>query len=209
MLAVTVTVYVLAGGIRLKPPPTQPVRAETPHSAANDSRPSVAQRRLCLRGIKSQPSKARAGSAAAGPAGTTPAPLLPARVCCVWMLSVVVADVLPGVMLDCPKVAVAPGGRPLAANVTAGMVAPFCAVTVRVNCAELPGAMEIAGMADAITAVLAGEIERIVGSDGFKSRLEPLGVLPTFIGGDALVKFQQSELAKWGKAVHDAGVRID
>ena len=68
-----------------------------------------------------------------------------------WMLSVVVADVLPGVMLDCPKVAVAPGGRPLAANVTAGMVAPFCAVTVRVNCAELPGAMEIAGMADAIT----------------------------------------------------------
>ena len=66
-----------------------------------------------------------------------------------------------------------------------------------------------AGMADAITAVLAGEIERIVGSDGFKSRLEPLGVLPTFIGGDALVKFQQSELAKWGKAVHDAGVRID
>jgi tripartite-type tricarboxylate transporter receptor subunit TctC len=66
-----------------------------------------------------------------------------------------------------------------------------------------------AGMPEAMTAALAGEIERIVGSDGFKSRLEPLGVLPIFIGGDALLRFQRSELAKWGKAVHDAGVRID
>jgi tripartite-type tricarboxylate transporter receptor subunit TctC len=62
---------------------------------------------------------------------------------------------------------------------------------------------------EAITATLADEIEKIVRSDGFRSRLEPLGVLPTFISGDALLKFQQSELAEWGKAVRDAGVRID
>jgi tripartite-type tricarboxylate transporter receptor subunit TctC len=66
-----------------------------------------------------------------------------------------------------------------------------------------------AGMPETITAALAVEIERIVRGDGYKSRLEPLGVLPTFIGGDDLLKFQQSELAKWGKAVRDAGVRID
>jgi tripartite-type tricarboxylate transporter receptor subunit TctC len=66
-----------------------------------------------------------------------------------------------------------------------------------------------AGMPEATTATLADAIERIVRSDGFKSRLEPLGVLVTFIGGDALLKFQRSELAKWGKAVRDAGVRIE
>jgi tripartite-type tricarboxylate transporter receptor subunit TctC len=62
---------------------------------------------------------------------------------------------------------------------------------------------------EATTAALVGEIERIVQSDAFRSRLEPLGVLPTIISGDTFAKFQQSELAKWGKAVRDAGVRID
>jgi tripartite-type tricarboxylate transporter receptor subunit TctC len=71
------------------------------------------------------------------------------------------------------------------------------------------GVFAPAKMPDAITATLADEIEKIVRSDGFRSRLEPLGVLPTVIRGDALAKFQQSELAKWGKAVRDAGVRID
>jgi len=66
-----------------------------------------------------------------------------------------------------------------------------------------------AGLTKATTATLAGEIERIVRSDGFRSRLEPLGVIPTMIGGDAFASFEQSELAKWGKAVRDAGVRID
>ena len=62
---------------------------------------------------------------------------------------------------------------------------------------------------EAIRATLAVEIERIVRSDMFRSRLEPLGVLPTVISGDAFSKFQLSELAKWGKAVRDAGIRID
>ena len=66
-----------------------------------------------------------------------------------------------------------------------------------------------ARMPDAITAVLAGEIERIVRSDAFRSRLEPLGVIPAVLTGDPFSRFQQSELAKWGKAVRDAGIRID
>ena len=71
------------------------------------------------------------------------------------------------------------------------------------------GVFAPARMAEATTAMLAGEIERIVRSDAFRIRLEPLGVLPTAISGDAFSRFQQSELAKWGKAVRDAGIRID
>jgi tripartite-type tricarboxylate transporter receptor subunit TctC len=71
------------------------------------------------------------------------------------------------------------------------------------------GVFAPAGMPEAVTAALTGEIERIARSDGFQSKLEPLGVLTTPITGDALVKFQQSELAKWGKAVRDAGVRLE
>lgn len=71
------------------------------------------------------------------------------------------------------------------------------------------GVFAPAGMPEAMTAMLAGEIERIVRGDGFRSRLEPLGVLTTPITGDALTKFQRSELAKWGKAARDAGVRLE
>jgi tripartite-type tricarboxylate transporter receptor subunit TctC len=66
-----------------------------------------------------------------------------------------------------------------------------------------------ARMPKAVTATLASEIERIVRSDEFRGRIEPLGVIPSVISGDAFSKFQQSELAKWGKAVRDAGIRID
>ena len=60
------------------------------------------------------------------------------------------------------------------------------------------------------TAALVAEIERITGSDAFRRRLEPLGVTaPAALSGPAFAEFQRAELAKWGKAVHDAGVRID
>lgn len=65
------------------------------------------------------------------------------------------------------------------------------------------------GLSETVTVTLAGEIERIVHSDAFRNKLEPLGVIPTAMTGDALANFQQSELAKWGKAVREAGVRID
>ena len=41
------------------------------------------------------------------------------------------------------------------------------------------GVFAPAKMSEAVTAALAGEIERICGSDGFRSKLEPLGVLTT------------------------------
>ena len=138
----------MAGGIRLKPP-AQPVSAETPPSEANNNRATVIQRRRCMRGTKNQPSKARLGSAAIVPAGVES--LLPASVCCVWMASVVVAEVLPGVMDDCVNDAVAPGGSPVADKVTAGMIAPFCAETVMENCAEPPGGTASDGIDDATT----------------------------------------------------------
>jgi tripartite-type tricarboxylate transporter receptor subunit TctC len=71
------------------------------------------------------------------------------------------------------------------------------------------GVFAPAKVPEAVTATLASEIERIVQSDAFRSRLEPLGVLPAGLSRDAFSKFQQSELAKWGKAVRDAGIRID
>ena len=71
------------------------------------------------------------------------------------------------------------------------------------------GVFAPAGMPEATTAALAGEIEQIVRSDAFRSRLEPLGVFPSVMSGDAFAGFQQSELAKWGKAVRDTGARIE
>ena len=125
------------------------MRAATPASEANNSRPRAVQRRRCLRGTKNKPSKARAGSAEFGHAGIDR--LFPASVCCVWMVRVVVAEVLPGVMADCENDAVAPGGRPVADKVTAGMVAPFCAETEMENCAEPPGGMVCDGVDEATT----------------------------------------------------------
>jgi tripartite-type tricarboxylate transporter receptor subunit TctC len=65
------------------------------------------------------------------------------------------------------------------------------------------------GLSEAVTVTLAGEIERIVHSDAFRNKLEPLGVIPTALIGDALTSFEKSELAKWGKAVRAADIRID
>jgi tripartite-type tricarboxylate transporter receptor subunit TctC len=58
-------------------------------------------------------------------------------------------------------------------------------------------------------AEFAGEIERIVGSADFRSKLEPLGVVPTALTGGRFVEFQRAELAKWAKAVHESGATID
>jgi tripartite-type tricarboxylate transporter receptor subunit TctC len=72
------------------------------------------------------------------------------------------------------------------------------------------GVFAPAGMPDALTASLVAEIERIAGSDAFRGKLEPLGVTAVGnVGGAAFAEFQKAELAKWGKAVRDAGVKID
>jgi tripartite-type tricarboxylate transporter receptor subunit TctC len=72
------------------------------------------------------------------------------------------------------------------------------------------GVFAPAKLPDALTASLVAEIERIGGSDALRSRLEPLGVTAIGnVGGRAFAEFQKAELAKWGKVVQDAGVKID
>jgi hypothetical protein len=45
--------------------------------------------------------------------------------------------------------------------------------------------------------------------EAFRRQLEPLGVVPTFLGRVKFSEFQHAELAKWAKAVREGGVRID
>jgi tripartite-type tricarboxylate transporter receptor subunit TctC len=72
------------------------------------------------------------------------------------------------------------------------------------------GVFAPAKMPDALTAALVAEAARIAASDAFRSKLEPLGVTPvTHLAGAAFADFQRSEIAKWGKAVRDAGVKAD
>jgi tripartite-type tricarboxylate transporter receptor subunit TctC len=66
-----------------------------------------------------------------------------------------------------------------------------------------------AHMPAASTAGLADQIKRIVSSDSFRSTLEPLGVIPTALSGNAFVEFHRAEMVKWGKAVHDSGATFD
>jgi tripartite-type tricarboxylate transporter receptor subunit TctC len=60
-----------------------------------------------------------------------------------------------------------------------------------------------------LAAILAGAIDRIVRGEGFRSKIEPLGAVPTVLSGSALAEFQLAELAKWGKAVQDSGAKVD
>ena len=72
------------------------------------------------------------------------------------------------------------------------------------------GVFAPAKLPDDLRAYLVSEIERIAASEAFRGRLEPLGVTAvTNLGGSAFAEFQQRELAKWSKAVHDANVKID
>jgi tripartite-type tricarboxylate transporter receptor subunit TctC len=58
--------------------------------------------------------------------------------------------------------------------------------------------------------VLVSESERIAVSDAFRGKLEPLGVTAVAgLGGSAFADFQRSEIAKWGRAVQDAQVKIE
>jgi hypothetical protein len=54
------------------------------------------------------------------------------------------------------------------------------------------------------------EVQRIAASAAFRSKLQPLGVTAVpDRGGTDFSEFQKSEIAKWGKTVKDAHVRID
>jgi tripartite-type tricarboxylate transporter receptor subunit TctC len=60
-----------------------------------------------------------------------------------------------------------------------------------------------------LVATFSGEIDKIVRDDSFRAKIAPLGAVPTVMSGNALAEFQQAELAKWGKAVHDSGAKVD
>jgi tripartite-type tricarboxylate transporter receptor subunit TctC len=72
------------------------------------------------------------------------------------------------------------------------------------------GAFAPAGLPDGLADLLVSEIEQIAASDAFRGKLEPLGVTAVgSLGGGAFADFQKSEIAKWGRAVQDAHVKID
>ena len=60
-----------------------------------------------------------------------------------------------------------------------------------------------------LASALAIEIEKIVRSDAFRSKLEPLGVIPRFLSDAALAEFNQREVAKWGNIVRESGATIE
>ena len=53
------------------------------------------------------------------------------------------------------------------------------------------------------------EIERIVQSDAFREKLGNLGVTPAATMRQSFADFHRSEIAKWGKAVHDSGATLE
>lgn len=66
-----------------------------------------------------------------------------------------------------------------------------------------------ANLPPASATTLADEIKQIVSSNSFRSKLEPLGVIPTALTGSAFTEFHRAEMVKWGKAVHDSGATFD
>jgi tripartite-type tricarboxylate transporter receptor subunit TctC len=66
-----------------------------------------------------------------------------------------------------------------------------------------------ANLPAALATDLATQIEKIVASEAFRSKLEPLGVTPNALVGAALADFQRRELGKWGNAVRDSGTTIE
>lgn len=71
------------------------------------------------------------------------------------------------------------------------------------------GVFAPANLPPALATRLNAELQRIVASEAFRERLVPRGV--EVIGGsrESFAKFQQGELAKWGKAVRESGASVD
>jgi len=71
------------------------------------------------------------------------------------------------------------------------------------------GVFAPAKVPSATTAALGDAIARVVRSEAFREKLEPLGVIPTVLTGSEFAAFQRGELAKWGKAVKSAGATTE
>lgn len=59
------------------------------------------------------------------------------------------------------------------------------------------------------TALLRREIERVVRSQDFRSKLGNLGVTPAGAMKGSFADFNKAEMVKWGKAVRDSGASLD
>jgi tripartite-type tricarboxylate transporter receptor subunit TctC len=71
------------------------------------------------------------------------------------------------------------------------------------------GVFAPAGLPSDTAAILTSDVAKIARSADFRAKLEPLGVIGADLSGAAFGEFQRAELAKWGKAVRDAGVSIE
>jgi len=71
------------------------------------------------------------------------------------------------------------------------------------------GVFAPAGLPDAMADALASEIARIARGEAFRSKLEPLGVIPTTFVRAEFADFQLRELAKWSKAVRESGATLE
>ena len=60
-----------------------------------------------------------------------------------------------------------------------------------------------------LTRNLAADIERIIPSAALRAKLEPIGVRPTALTGQAFADFHVTELAKWREAVRISGARVE
>jgi tripartite-type tricarboxylate transporter receptor subunit TctC len=70
------------------------------------------------------------------------------------------------------------------------------------------GVFAPAGLSPATAAALSKAAERVAQSRDFQSKLEPLGVVGASLVGPAFAEFQNGEIAKWGKAVRGAGLKM-
>jgi tripartite-type tricarboxylate transporter receptor subunit TctC len=66
-----------------------------------------------------------------------------------------------------------------------------------------------ANLPPALASDLATQVDKIVASEAFRAKLEPLGVIPASLSGAALAEFQKSELVKWRNAVRVSGATIE
>ena len=71
------------------------------------------------------------------------------------------------------------------------------------------GVFAPAGLPPAEAKMLADNTEKVVRGAKFHDTLSPLGVVPTPLMLSAFGEFQRREIAKWGKAVRDSGVKIE
>jgi tripartite-type tricarboxylate transporter receptor subunit TctC len=60
-----------------------------------------------------------------------------------------------------------------------------------------------------MAASLVAQIAKIVSSELFRSKMEPLGVHPTVLTLGDFAEFQRVQISNWGKVIHDSGVTVD